>query len=145
MAWSWFCGHCVAPPPHCIPAPHQRLCASCGVGLVQQARADLAPTPGDAFLIVDSTLRVQAVSEAAQALLTVSEEQAVGYQVTELLLPADVEAVGASVLAEAITRAAGADDARATAFVRPGMTFGLRLRARIVACGPPRAALIAFQ
>jgi hypothetical protein len=82
------------------------------------------------------------VSASAERLLAVSEERAVGRQVTELLLPADVEAVGASALAEAIIGAAGADDAHPTVFVRPGMTFGLRLRARIVACGPPRAALI---
>jgi PAS domain-containing protein len=113
------------------------VCESCGVGLVQHAAADVAPAAGDAFLIVDSSLRVQAVSEAAERLLAVSEQQAASRHVTGLLLPADAEAADPSALAEAITQAAGAEDARATVFVRPGMTFGLRLRAQIAACGPP--------
>jgi hypothetical protein len=29
--------------------------------------------------------------------------------------------------------------------VRPKGTFGVRVRARITACGPPRAALIVFE
>jgi hypothetical protein len=31
------------------------------------------------------------------------------------------------------------------AFVRPANTFGVRVRARITACGPPRAALIVLD
>ncbi len=85
------------------------------------------------------------MSEAAERLLAVSEQQAASRHVTGLLLPADAEAADPSALAEAITQAAGAEDARATVFIRQGMTFGLRLRAQIAACGPPRAALIVFK
>ena len=33
----------------------------------------------------------------------------------------------------------------ARAFVRPWNTFGVRMRARIATCGPPRAALIVLE
>jgi len=32
-----------------------------------------------------------------------------------------------------------------SAFVRPWNTFGVRLRARVASCGPPRAALVVLE
>ncbi len=145
FSWSWFCGHCAAPPVRGVPAPHERVCESCGVGLMQQAPADAAPVPNEAFVIVDSSLRVQSMSPAAEQLLAMSEDGAVERHVTDLLLPADAEAQGPAGLAAAITQSAGGATTTTGVFVRPGATFGVRLRAQVGPCGPPRAALIVFR
>ncbi|HEV2974613.1 MAG TPA: hypothetical protein VGX69_06400, partial [Solirubrobacteraceae bacterium] len=52
---------------------------------------------------------------------------------------------GASRLARAITSAVEDGGTPATVFVRPWNTFGVRIRARIAACGPPRAALLVLE
>jgi PAS domain-containing protein len=110
-----------------------------------EARADIVPSPRDAFLIVDSALLIQALSREAERLLAVSEEAAVHRPVAELLQTADAEARGRIGFAGAVAEAvAGAEDPM-HAFVRPWNTFGVRMRARIAPCGPPRAALIVLE
>ena len=75
VGWSWFCGRCAAPAPSAKPpAPDARVCTACGLGLLLESRRDLAPTARDAFLVIDSTLLVQAVSRHAETLLGVTEE-----------------------------------------------------------------------
>lgn len=146
IEWSWFCGHCAAPAPgDSPPAPSARVCRACGLGLLLETRSEVLPTDRDAFLVIDSGLAIQAMSRRAQALLAVTEEDAVNRPVVELLAPADAEADGPSRFAAAIVDAAHGDDEPATAVVRPWNTFGVRLRARIAPCGPPRAALIVLQ
>jgi hypothetical protein len=141
----WFCGHCAAPAPgDRAPAPSARVCRDCGLGLLLETRADVAPSDRDAFLVTDGSLRVQAMSRHAQTLLTVSEEEAVNRPVSELLVSADAEA-GANRLAAAIVEAASGTGEPLVAFVRPWNTFGVRLRAQIAACGPPRAALLVLR
>jgi PAS domain-containing protein len=146
-SWKWFCGHCAAPSPGgSAPAPAARVCASCGLGLLLEAREDAVPSSGDAFLVVDSRLLVQAMSRAAQTLLGISEEHAVDKPVAELLVPADAEAQGPTGFAAAIVEAAdGLDPELSRSHVRPWNTFGVRIRARIATCGPPRAALIVLD
>jgi PAS domain-containing protein len=146
VEWSWFCGHCAAPAPgDAPPAPTARVCRACGLGLLLETRSDSLPTERDAFLVIDSGLSIQAMSRRAQALLALSEEEAVNRPVVELLAPADAEAQGPSRFAAAIVEAAHGDDEPATAVVRPWNTFGVRMRARVTPCGPPRAALIVLQ
>lgn len=146
VEWSWFCGHCAAPAPgDSPPAPSARVCRACGLGLLLETRREVLPSDRDAFLVIDSGLAVQAMSRRAQALLAMSEEQAVNRPVVELLSPADAEAQGSSRFAAAIVEAANGDDEPTIAFVRPWNTFGVRMRARIAPCGPPRAALIVLQ
>ncbi|HWK18303.1 MAG TPA: PAS domain-containing protein [Solirubrobacteraceae bacterium] len=112
---------------------------------MQQAPAHAAPTVDEAFVIVDAGLTIQAMSQAAEQLLAVEEAEAVNRPVTSLLLPADAEAQGTAGLAAAISQAASGGTARTSVFVRPGMTFGVRLRAQVGPCGPPRAALVVFR
>jgi hypothetical protein len=145
-AWSWFCGHCgAAPASGETPAPVARVCRRCELGLLLQARADQVPEADAAFLVVDYSLAIQAVSRSAERTLGVSESQAVNRHITELLLPADAEAQGRVGLAIGITRAASGDDTASHVMVRPANTFGVRLRARIAACGPPSAALLVLD
>jgi hypothetical protein len=145
--YRWFCGHCAAPSPTgAAPAPTARVCTSCGLGLLLEAREDAIPDSRDAFLVVDSALLVQAMSREAQSLLDLSEELAVNKPVSELLVPADAEAQGPTGFAAAISEATdGQDPQTARSFVRPWNTFGVRMRARIATCGPPRAALIVLD
>ncbi len=143
----WFCGHCAAPPLAAAPPPpNERVCHACGLGLLLEAREDAVPTDRDAFLVVDSSLLVQAMSRQAQAFLSVSEEDAIDKPIAELLVPADAEAEGRTSFAGAIVEAAdGQDPETARRYVRPWNTFGVRMRARIATCGPPRAALVVLD
>jgi hypothetical protein len=142
----WFCGHCAAPSPAGAPPPTARVCTSCGLGLLLETREDAVPGEDDAFLVVDSTLLVQAMSKRAESFLGMSEEDAVNKPVAELLVPADAEAQGRTGFAAAVSQAAdGQDPETARSFVRPWNTFGVRMSARIATCGPPRAALVVLE
>jgi hypothetical protein len=146
VEWSWFCSHCAAPSPGGEPpTPLARVCKSCGLGLLTEARADLVPGRQDAFLVIDAALSIQAVSRRAEVLLGVGEESAVNRPVAELLVPAAAEAAGSGDFAAAIVDAVGGGDVPSHASVRPRNTFGVRMRARIGACGPPRAALVVLE
>jgi hypothetical protein len=103
------------------------------------------PSPRNAFLVIDTSLLVQAMSRQAQALLELTEAEAIDSPVAELLVPADAEAQSPSGFAGAIVSAAGGAEEAVTAFVRPWNTFGVRMRAKIAPCGPPRAALVVLE
>jgi hypothetical protein len=144
--WSWFCGHCAVPSPGGeAPTPSARVCRVCGLGLLLETREEAAPGPRDAFLVVDSALLVQAMSAQAENLLKIPENLAVNRPLAELIVPADAESGPRGGFAEAIADAVGKGDQPSYQFVRPWNTFGVRVRARIVACGPPRAALIVLE
>jgi PAS domain-containing protein len=145
--YKWFCGHCASPSPGgAAPPPNARVCSRCGLGLLLETREDAVPDARDAFLVVDSQLLVQAMSREAQTLLGLAEEDAVDKPVAELLVPADAESQGRTGFAAAIAAAAeGSEPEMPRVVVRPWNTFGVRIRARITTCGPPRAALIALD
>jgi len=141
----WFCGHCGV-LADATPAPPARVCGDCGLGLLLEARDDLVPRAGEPFLIVDAGLAVQALSAAAEQLLAVAEQDAVGRPVAELLSPADAEAAGPAGFADAIHLAAAlGDDEPHRTTVRPANVFGVRMTARVGVCGPPRAALVVLE
>ncbi len=146
LEYTWFCGNCAATPDRDqAPAPFARVCRSCSMGILLEARADAIPQPGSPFVVVDGRLLVQAVSAHAESFLRVAEERVVNRPIAELLVPADAEAQGPGGLSALITRAVSDHSAPTTVFVRPPQTFGVRLRARISACGPPRAALLVLD
>jgi hypothetical protein len=87
---------------------------------------------------------VHAMSQEAERMLRVREEVAVNRPLSELLVPAEAES-DASGFAAAIAAAASTRDELSHAFVRPWNTYGVRVRARIATCGPPRAALIVLE
>jgi hypothetical protein len=109
------------------------------------AAADVAPGPGSAFVVIDSSLSVCAVSAAAEKLLATNETDAVNRHLTELIVPADAETTVGHNLAVAVTWAARGDDGARHVTVRPANTFGVRMRTRIAGCGPQRAALLVFE
>jgi hypothetical protein len=137
-----FCGHCGAEPESEL---HGRVCESCGLGVLLTANADAAPRPGDPFMIVDGSLCVCALSQVAEELLGAQETEAVNRHLSEFLVPADAEAAGADNLMDLVINAASAGTEARVAVVRPPDEFGIRFRARVGACGPPRAALLVFS
>lgn len=140
----WFCSHCGVQPEQCSEDAPSRVCDTCGLGVLLQTRSDAAPEHGGAFIVLDHSLSVCAVSAAAEELLATRETEAVHRHVTELLVPADAETQRPSNLASAVTWAASGDDTPRTVTVRPANVFGVRLTARIVGCSSPRAALLVF-
>jgi hypothetical protein len=122
-----------------------RVCSNCGLGLMLEARVDLAPAPSDAFIVVDSMLAVEAMSELAERLLEITEQCAIHRPIRDLLTPAGVEGASDAGLIRAIVDGATGSGELASLCVRPRNTFGVRLRVRIGACGPPRAALVVFD
>ncbi|MGZ4184155.1 MAG: hypothetical protein ACXVUE_03985 [Solirubrobacteraceae bacterium] len=140
-----FCSHCGTRPEPGETVSPTRVCAGCGLGLLLHCAEDAAPAPGDAFLVLDHTLSVCAVSAAAEKLLATPEIEAVNVPIGSLLVPADAEGIGGAGLAAAIIWAARGDGGVSRTVVRPANTFGVRLSARIVGCGPPRAALLVFE
>jgi hypothetical protein len=121
------------------------VCESCGLGLLLETVADAAPEAGGSFLVLDRSLSVCAVSRGAEKLLATNETEAINRHVTELLVPADSEAQSGTNLAAAVSAATLGEEEPLTVFVRPANLFGVRMRARIVQCGPPQAALLAFE
>ena len=136
-----FCGHCGAPPVT-LPAP--RVCGRCGLGLVLESDAELAPRPGGAFLTVDRALTVCGMSKAAESLLCVSEVDAVNRHLSEFLVPAEAGAPSHSLVTLILGAMAEVHDGEG-AVVRPPDEFGVRYRVRIGSCGPPQAALLVFD
>jgi hypothetical protein len=141
----WFCGHCGTRPSAGPPATDARVCESCGLGLLLETEAQVAPDAGGAFLVLDRSLSVCAVSRGAERLLATTETDAVNHHVTELLVSADSEGQSGANLAAAVSAAACGADEACSVFVRPANLFGVRMRAEIVSCGPPQAALLAFD
>jgi hypothetical protein len=137
-----FCSHCGRRPEREVES---RVCVSCSMGLMLQSGAQHAPSEGDAFIVVDSSMSVCGVSASAERLLATSETDAVNRHLTELLVPADIEASGPANLAVAVTWAARGADVARKVFVRPANTFGMRIATRIATCGPPKAALLVFE
>jgi hypothetical protein len=137
-----FCGHCGLPPAASTDTPGSRVCGHCGLGLVLQASADIAPQGNVPFLVIDSTLSVCAVSARAEELLGTDETRAVNRHVADFLVPADANAPSAENLLVLLVDAASGTGEPRTAVVRPRQEFGVRFRARIGPCGPPRAALL---
>jgi len=136
-----FCGHCGQRSQGDGRAA-KRVCGRCHMGLVLQAAPDLAPQPGDPFMVIDRSLTLCALSRSAERLLDMSETQAINRHISEFLIPADAEARGPEDLVTAILTATGGEQGPHHVVVRPTGEFGVRLWVRIGHCGPPSAALL---
>ena len=141
----WFCGYCGTAANGAPPLPMSRVCEHCAAGLLLEAPADVAPDCNDAFLVVDARLTVQAVSRRAEQIFGVVEAEVTDHPITELLTDADVEIDDSQSFGAALLSAALDDEGRRSTFVRPRDAYGIRIRARISHCGPPRAALIVLE
>jgi hypothetical protein len=136
-----FCGHCAARPDE-DAVTETRVCDHCGLGLILEAPPDAAPTPEDAFMVVDSGLSVRALSRRCERLLGVSEPDAAGRHLSDLLAPADAETPAAHGFFGLLLLAATGGAEPTMVAVRPAGEFGVRFWARVSTCGPSTAALV---
>ncbi len=138
-----FCGHCAAAPAEGVTAHiGSRVCGRCGMGLLLEAPSDVAPTPADAFMVVDSRMSVSAVSRRCERLLGMPEPEAVGRHLNEFLAPADTDVPAAQGFFAVVLLAATGGANTQTVAVRPAGEFGIRLWARVGPCGSSGAALL---
>jgi len=140
-----FCGHCGSHAVDDGATPVSRVCGKCGLGLLIGAAPSLAPGEGDAFLLVDGQLLVCGVSRGAEALLGVTETEAVDQRITDVLMPADCEIGGAESLVHLIAHAARGEGEGERVVVRPAREFGIRFWANVGPCGPPKGALVVLR
>ncbi len=140
-----FCGHCGLRPSPTTPPRASRVCGECGLGLILQAGAELAPRHDEPFLIVDASLSICAMSAAAEALFAVDETDAVNKHVADFLVPADANAPSAENLLTLLVDIAAGSGGACTTVVRPRQEYGVRFWARIGPCGSPRAALLVLS
>ena len=127
-----FCTHCGAVTDD---AP-QRVCTSCGLGVVLSCARDAAPRPDAPFLVVTSDLRISAAS-AATAPIFGDPDALVGERLLDVLR-------GDGSLPRQVTRAAMGSRRGTTAWVQTA-EHGRPRRARIAACGDPAAALVVLS
>ncbi len=140
-----FCGYCGKEAPGRAPeSTGSRVCEHCRMGLLLSAEAGIAPTPTDAFLVVDEVLAVRALSARAERLLDVPETAAVNRQVSALLVPADTSPQARASLPALIAQArvGGPAAGELQVSVRPPDVFGVRYLARIGPCRPGPATLV---
>src|SRR5581483_2512373 len=139
----WFCACCgwsgsAGKEPH----PFERICSKCGVGLLLETVAEIAPADTDAFLVIDNHFEVAAVSHRAEELLGVHERSVVRRPVSELLVLADEEACGArglmAAVADTTSGSAGVSPSRLR--LRTALNGGVKMHARLARCGPPVGA-----
>ena len=140
-----FCGHCGHRPHPLTAPPASRVCAHCGLGLVLQARVDVAPRHDQPFLVVDTSLSVCAVSAAAEALFAIAETDAVNQHIADFLVPADGNAASVENLLTLLVEVAAGWREVCTTVVRPRQEYCVRFWARIGPCGSPRAALLVLS
>jgi len=118
----------------------ERVCPECGMGMLLGAARGALFAEHGAFMIVTADLRVSAVSEPAERLVG-PEPEAIGANLLKLLADADRADDLALGVARAASGARGVVSVRVTALNEPRLGS---LSARVSACGPPRAALVAL-
>ncbi len=127
-----FCTHCGV----VTDDASQRVCPSCGLGIVLSCERSAAPRPDAPFLVVTTDLRVSAASAAAEALFGAGDEL-VGTPLLDLVR-------GDGALPRQVARAAMGSPKSATAWVRT-TEHGRPHKARIAACGDPPAAIVVLS
>jgi PAS domain-containing protein len=140
---AWFCGYCGKPPRLSLPTPIARVCESCFVGVLLEASTGAIPGTAP-FMVVDPSLKIIAVSDLAERLLGVFEQDVNGRHVFDFLVSDGDDADGADNFAVAISASATSFAPIRQAGVRLRQQRGVTARLRIATCGPPRAALVVF-
>jgi hypothetical protein len=81
-----FCSYCGYPPIGDWRSLALRVCMRCEMGTVLQTPPGLQPRFYEPFVIVDASLRLQAVSRRAEVILKVDEPAAVDVPIAEFLV-----------------------------------------------------------
>jgi hypothetical protein len=125
-----FCTHCGT----LSHEPRQRVCGSCGLGVVLACAPGVLLRAGAAFLVVKSDLRVSAASVGVERLLG-DPDELIGQSLLAVLS-------GDPALARWIGRAAMGSQRVVSVALRIGAR---RVTGRIAGCGDPPAALVILE
>lgn len=132
-----FCSYCGYPPVGRRRSPAHRVCVRCEMGTVLRAPPRLQPRFNEPFVIVDSRLRLQAVSHHAEVMLAVDEPAAIDIPLEVFLLcHTDKDQI------DLVGRAVGGSRLATTVEMRTVDHPAIEVVARIAPCGPPPAALL---
>jgi hypothetical protein len=112
----------------------QRVCGSCGLGVVLSCAPGVLPRAGAAFLVVKSDLRITAASVGVEPLLG-DPDALVGESLLDVLS-------GDPGLTRSIMRAAMGSQRVVSVALRRGTR---RVNGRIAGCGEPPAALLVLE
>jgi hypothetical protein len=135
-----FCSYCGYPPMGRWRSLAHRVCMRCEMGTVLRAPPGLQPRFYEPFVIVDTHLRVQAVSHHAEALLMVEEPAVIHVPLARLLTcRTDHDQID---LAGLVGRAAAGARLATRVELRTVRDPAIKLVARVAACGPPPACLL---
>jgi hypothetical protein len=111
------------------------------MGLLLHADPQLAPAPGDSFIVTDGRLLICALSQGAERLFCRSEPSVIHRPVSDLLVGVADEG-GLSSLAMLLTAAAEGTVEVTDAVVATVEGGREHHSARLGPCGPPAAALL---
>jgi hypothetical protein len=133
------CGKLYEPAPEDVKQPHrERVCQSCGLGVLLTTSAEMLSRDGQAFAVVTSDVSISAASEAALELFGLDWAHVVGKPLLSLL----DKPIRGSELARRVGRATGgAGDVSLLRVQVHGQTY----EARVGQCGDPLAALVVFE
>jgi hypothetical protein len=135
-----FCSYCGYPPMGRWRLLAHRVCMRCEIGTVLRASPGLQPRFYEPFVIVDSRLRLQAVSYHAEVMLAVDEPAAIDVPLEVFLLcHTDQDQID---LAGLVGRAVGGSRLATRVEMRTVGDPAIEVVARIAGCGPPPAALL---
>jgi PAS domain-containing protein len=138
-----FCGHCGARPRR---PPSQAeltsLCEFCSIGVMLETDRAAAPD-GDPFVIVDANLEILAVSDRAETLLGMFEQDARGRPITDFMVGSERSLGCTDNFAVAIADSFISQRIELANAMLRGRRGG-ELTLRIASCTPPRAALVVF-
>lgn len=137
-----FCSYCGFPPPARWRRRAHFVCASCEHGYMVQTTPGAVPRYDEPFVIVDSRLRVQAVSLQAEDVLMVPGSESFGAQLARYLISDDPRDPTGAQLTLRITLAVEGRTAPGTLRVRTASAPEIRFKARLSSCRPPAAALL---
>jgi hypothetical protein len=115
------------------------------MGLLLRAHRDLAPAPGDAFVVCDAQLRVCALSRGAELLLGAFEPSVIHSPLGDLVSGVTRDAHGEPALPGLVRDAAAGMLEIERTIVAPGGRREANCPARVGSCGPPLAALLVID
>jgi hypothetical protein len=137
-----FCSHCGSDAAETPRSELGQVCEFCSIGVIFEAHPAVVPRR-EPFLVVDSVLKIVTVSDDAERLLGVYEQDARGRAVTRYLIVDDHRQATGLNFVVAISDACtgnGAQGAIARLRTRPEIPLQLR----IATFARPRSALVVF-
>jgi len=137
-----FCSHCGA---RTGGSSVSRVCRRCEMGLLLHARPELAPGPGDAFVVCDADLRVCALSRGAEQLLGAFEPAVIHAPLGDLVAGVSRDIDGTSALPRLLRKAAAGQLGIERTIVSLAGLRDATWPARVGACGRPPAALLVID